>query len=104
MIKKVINLVASLLVFCAAAYFLCDITPGVEHGWLSGFWHGIFVIPNYILHFINPEILIYSEQPSSLYPIFFGIGFAMVGLIIGIIKIIGGVIAEIPSQNDQSVG
>ena len=33
-------------------WLLCDIDPLESYGWLSGIWHGIFFVPNYIRHLV----------------------------------------------------
>ena len=39
------------------AAFFCNIHAEESYSWLSGIWHGIFVIPNYCRHLLYPEVL-----------------------------------------------
>lgn len=72
--KIIFRVVITIAVVYCLAYFLCDIKPGIEYGWLAGFWHGLFLIPNVILHFIDKDILYFAEQSTLAYKIFFGLG------------------------------
>ncbi len=38
----------TILIYCFIGWLFCDIEPGVEYGWLSGIWHGMFFVPNWI--------------------------------------------------------
>lgn len=33
-------------------WLFCDIDPLESYGWLSGIWHGLFFVPNYIRHLV----------------------------------------------------
>lgn len=58
---------------CLLAMWICDIEPGVKYHWLSGIWHGIFVIPNFIRHVISHKVLMMADKGSEAYYIFFWI-------------------------------
>lgn len=72
--KIIISNIIFISIMFLAAYFLCDIKPSTEYGWLSAIWHGLFILPNGILHLIDNDILFYSEVPTTVYKIFFAIG------------------------------
>ncbi len=61
------------VVACLLAMWICDIEPGVKYRWLSGIWHGIFVVPNGIRHIISPKVLIMAEKGTEAYHIWFWI-------------------------------
>lgn len=96
--KLIIRVVVFVAIIFAAAYFLCDIKPATEYGWLAAIWHGIFLIPNLVMHWINGDILFYSELPTTAYKIFFVVGFVFNSLIGETIKIISQAVADIKNQ------
>lgn len=44
----ILRIVITILVYSFLGWLLCDINPNKEYGWLSGIWHGIFFIANWI--------------------------------------------------------
>ena len=65
--------VLPMVIACLLAMWICDIEPGVKYRWLSGIWHGIFVVPNFIRHIITNKVLIMAEKGTEAYYIFFWI-------------------------------
>lgn len=55
------------------AKFLCNIDPDESYSWISGIWHGIFVIPNYARGVLNPDVLCKALDYSSMYNVFWWI-------------------------------
>lgn len=96
--KTIIWIVVCIAISFAAAFFLCDIKPATEYGWFAAIWHGLFLIPNLIMHWINSDILYYSELPTTAYKIFFGVGFVLNSLIGETIKIFSQAVADVKNQ------
>lgn len=55
------------------AAFFCNIHAEESYSWLSGIWHGIFVIPNYCRHLLYPEVLFKACDITTMYNIFWWI-------------------------------
>lgn len=55
------------------AMFLCNIDPDDSYSWVSGIWHGLFVIPNYARGILDPDILYKALDYSSMYNVFWWI-------------------------------
>ena len=51
------------------ARWLCNIDPEETYSWISGVWHGIFVVPNYVRYLMNSEIMYKSADNSTMYNI-----------------------------------
>lgn len=96
--KIIIWFVVCMAITFAAAYFLCDIKPATEYGWLAAIWHGLFLIPNLVMHWINSDILYYSELPTTAYKIFFVVGFVLNSLIGETIKTFSQAAADVENQ------
>ena len=90
--KVILRIVIFVAILFAAAYFLCDIKPATEYGWLAAIWHGLFLIPNLILHLFDKDILFYSELPTTAYKIFFVVGVVLNSLIGELAKIVSEVL------------
>lgn len=86
--KVILRFVIFVVFLFAAAYFLCEIKPATEYGWLSAIWHGLFFFPNLFLHWLDKDILFYSELPTTAYSIFFVVGVVLDSLIVDFIKIV----------------
>jgi len=50
--KTIIYLFLNVLV----ALWLCNINPVVSYSWISGIWHGLFFLPNFILSLFTNHI------------------------------------------------
>ena len=56
--KVILRIVIFVAILFAAAYFLCDIKPATEYGWLAAIWHGLFLIPTvYKIFFVVGVVL-----------------------------------------------
>lgn len=51
------------------AKWLCNIDSEDTYSWISGIWHGIFVVPNYVRYIMNSEILFKAAAYSTMYNI-----------------------------------
>jgi hypothetical protein len=76
--------VGVLLMFCLISVKICYINPDKNYGWLSGIWHGIFVLPNWIASWFLDNIYCKAPHASIGYTIWWWISFILIGL--GIFK------------------
>jgi uncharacterized protein YqhQ len=67
---------SSIVIFIGVliARFFCNIDPNETYTWYSGIWHGIFVIPNFILSLFGNTIC-KAENYTTMYNIFWWITF-----------------------------
>jgi len=49
------------------AHFLCNIQPQETYSWMSGIWHGAFLVPNFIRGLFSPEILCKAKDFTTMY-------------------------------------
>jgi putative flippase GtrA len=54
-------------------YYLCNIDPTIEAGWLRGLWHGSNFIGNFILSLFLEERLLKAPLHTTAYSIFWWI-------------------------------
>lgn len=54
---------------CLLAWLLCDIEYGHKYHFLAGIWHGIFVVPNFIRHIFDDNVLYIADNSTSAYTI-----------------------------------
>lgn len=52
------------------AYFFCDINATSDYSWYSGIWHGLCMVPNFILSLFTDHI-VKSANGTLMYDIFF---------------------------------
>lgn len=64
------KIAGTIFLSCVVAYFLCDVQPGVEYTWYSGIWHGLFLIPNFILSLFIDGTHVKAEISTSGYTFF----------------------------------
>lgn len=57
----------------ALAWLICDIDVSESYSWLSGLYHGLFVLPNYIRSLFNDNILFVANNHTTAYIIFYWI-------------------------------
>lgn len=57
----------------ALAWLICDINVSEQYSWLSGLYHGLFTLPNYIRHLFNDNILFVADKHTTAYIIFYWI-------------------------------
>lgn len=80
--------------FCLVAYFFANIDYSTEYTWVDGILHAICVIPNFIMHCFDSDILYYAEYHSTAYTVFFWIIF-ITSVIPGVCKFIWTIFIEI---------
>jgi len=60
-----LGMVVGIVIAC----FLCRINPAIEAGWLRGLWHGMNLVPNWILSFFDDR-LVQAPLHSTAYSVF----------------------------------
>lgn len=53
----------------ALAWWLCDIHPAEHYEWLSGVWHGVMFVPNWLRAFFSDGVLYKAVDYSMGYNI-----------------------------------
>jgi hypothetical protein len=69
-----------LFMFCLISVKICYINPEKNYTWLSGIWHGIFVLPHWIAGWFLENIYCKASNSTSAYSIWWWISFIFVGL------------------------
>jgi len=58
------------LIGCLIASKWCHINPSVEYDWYYGIWHGIFIIPNWVMSLMSDKsILCQAPAHTTSYTI-----------------------------------
>lgn len=73
------RILITILVYGLMGWLLCDISPEKEYGWLSGIWHGLFFVINWIRSWFW-DALYKAEIYTSAYNVFFWI-FSIISVI-----------------------
>lgn len=55
------------------ACFLCNIHDGETYSWLSGIWHGMFFVPNFIRSLFDSDILYKATDYTTMYNVYWWI-------------------------------
>lgn len=78
------------------AYLLCDINPYETYSWYSGIWHGLCAVPNWIMSWLNTDVLCKAHYYTTGYNICWWVAFLhpLILLIPSIIGAIFEIIAE----------
>ena len=59
-----------LLISIILACLLCNIHENEMYSWLSGIWHGMFFVPNFIRNLVDSEVLYKATNYTAVYNIF----------------------------------
>lgn len=65
-----ITLLVILGIGILGASFWCNIDPTENYTWFSGWWHGVCVLPNYVLSLFTGDTLIKAENYTTAYNVF----------------------------------
>lgn len=78
------------------AWLICNIDTSDSYSWISGILHGLFIVPNYLRHSIDNNVLWYAQNHTTAYSIFFWISatFILYHQIVDLIKVIIRIIKE----------
>jgi len=85
LIGTIIFYVGIFLAFCLLSTKICYINPVKSYKWYSGVWHGIFVIPHWIVSWFSDDIYCKAPNATTAYSIWWWISFIFGGL-----SILGG--------------
>ncbi|MBP3511799.1 MAG: hypothetical protein J6K19_07175 [Prevotella sp.] len=53
------------------AWLICNIDVTDSYSWISGLFHGVFIVPNFVRHLFNEDILYFAEYHTTAYTIFY---------------------------------
>jgi hypothetical protein len=66
--------------FCLLASKICHIHPTQSYNWFSGIWHGIFVIPNWIVSWFSDDVYFKAVNATNNYYVCWWISFILIWL------------------------
>ena len=81
-IGSIIFNIGIFLVFCLLTTKICHISPDKTYTWYSGLWHGIFVIPHWIVSWFSDDIYCKAPNSTTTYTVWWWISFIFVGLMV----------------------
>lgn len=78
------------------ACLICNIDASDSYSWLSGLFHGLFILPNYIRYLYDDDILWYANFHTTAYVVFFWISalFVLYNHVMDLVKVFGQIIKE----------
>jgi hypothetical protein len=79
-IGAIIFYIGIFLAFCLLSTKICFINPDKTYSWYSGIWHGIFVIPHWIVSWFSDDIYCKAPNSTTAYSIWWWISFIFIGL------------------------
>ena len=62
-----------LLIGVILACLLCNIHESETYSWLSGIWHGMFFVPNYLRHIVDSDVLYKAVNYTVMYNVYWWI-------------------------------
>ncbi|GHT34914.1 hypothetical protein AGMMS49574_23230 [Bacteroidia bacterium] len=83
-----LQLLIPLAFWVLIANFLCEIDPTKDYTWYSGIWHGLFVIPHWIVSWFSNDVFCKAPNSTIAYSIWWWITFIFSSF--GILGIGGG--------------
>lgn len=79
-IGAIIFYIGIFLAFCLFSTKICYINPDKTYSWYSGIWHGIFVIPNWVMSWFVDDLYCKAPLRTTAYHIWWWISFIFIGL------------------------
>lgn len=79
-IGTIIFYIGIFLTFCLLSTKICYINPDKTYTWYSGIWHGIFVIPHWVVSWFSDDIYCKAPNSTTAYSIWWWISFIFNGL------------------------
>ena len=73
LIGTIIFYVGIFLAFCILSIKICYINPEKTYSWYSGIWHGIFIIPHWVVSWFTDDIYCKAPKASIAYIIWWWI-------------------------------
>ncbi|MDD2344929.1 MAG: hypothetical protein PHY85_02180 [Bacteroidales bacterium] len=80
LIGTIIFYIGIFLAFCLLSTKICYINPGKTYTWYSGIWHGIFIIPNWVVSWFADDVYCKAPNSTTAYSIWWWISFVFMGL------------------------
>jgi len=68
------------LAFCLLSTKISYISPDKTYSWYSGVWHGIFVLPHWVVSWFSEDIYCKAPNSTTAYSIWWWISFIFIGL------------------------
>jgi hypothetical protein len=68
------------LAFCLLSTKICYINPDKTYAWYSGAWHGMFVIPHWVVSWFADDIYCKAPNSTTAYSFWWWISFIITGL------------------------
>lgn len=84
-IGTIIFYIGIFLAFCLLSTKICFINPDKSYTWYSGIWHGLFVIPHWIVSWFSDEIYCKAPNATTAYSIWWWLTF-----VFSTLSILGG--------------
>ena len=53
------------------AWLICNINASDTYSWISGVFHGLFIVPNFIRHLFSHDIFFFAEYHTTAYTILY---------------------------------
>lgn len=79
-IGTIIFYIGIFLTICLLSTKICYINPDKTYTWYSGIWHGIFVIPHWVVSWFSDDIYCKAPNSTTAYSIWWWISFIFNGL------------------------
>lgn len=64
-------IIIALAIEVGIALLVCNIDASDSYSWISGAFHGLFIVPNLVRHLFNNDILYFAEYHTTAYTIFY---------------------------------
>jgi hypothetical protein len=68
------------LVFCMITTKVCYISPNKTYSWYSGIWHGIFIIPHWVVSWFSDDIYCKAPNSTLAYSLWWWFSFVFIGM------------------------
>ena len=79
-IGSIVFYIGIFLTFCLLSTKISYINPEKTYSWYSGIWHGIFVIPNWVVSWFADDVYCKAPSSTTAYSIWWWISFIFMGL------------------------
>ena len=66
LLRKLAFLFMITMVGCLLAVWCCKINPEVEYQWYFGIWHGLFIIPNWVMSWMIKGNTLYQAPIHTI--------------------------------------
>lgn len=73
LIGAIVFYIGIFLVLCLFSISLTNINPEKTYSWYHGIWHGIFIIPNWIVSLFSEHVFVKAPKSTTAYSVFWWI-------------------------------